>query len=41
MDTVTALCIGLIAIVGLIIFFAVCFYIGDRIQGPVDEYEEL
>jgi hypothetical protein len=41
MDTVSALCIGLIAVAGLIIFFAICLYIGDRIQGPMDDYEEL
>ena len=41
MDTVSVLCIGLIAAVGIIIFFAVCLCICDRMQGPIDDYEEL
>jgi len=41
MDAVITLCIGFIAVAALIIFFIVCMYIVDCIQGPVDDYEEL
>jgi len=40
MDAVSAVCIGIIIIVVLIIFFTVCIYLGDHIQGPVDDDEE-
>ena len=41
MDTVSAVCIVTIAIVGLIIFFSICIYVGDAIAHRVRDYEEI
>ena len=41
MDTISAICWGVIVIVMMIIFFLVCMYAGDAIAHRIEEYEEL